>query len=114
MFKKIMAIDDYVSVLIHFTDYVKDSSHYPALQEGLQEVSLPGEPPQYAAFGISTIATTRLPHSFIGLLQGHTLIRRVYDGPVPARDYDKINSRLHPKLQEWHVQFMEAERRVRG
>ena len=109
-----MTLDNHVSVLILFIDHVIDSSHYPTLQKGLGEISLPKEPPLYAAYGANTVATAQLPNSLIGLLRGHSLIRRVYEGMVPARDYDRINPWLHSKLQEWDIKCMEAARTLKG
>lgn len=108
-----MALDDYVSVLILLTDYVQDSRHYPVFQRGLEEVSPEGKLPVYAAYGVNTVVTAHLPPPIIDILQGHTLVRKIYDGPVPARDYERINTRLHCKLQEWDVRFFEAARAMK-
>ena len=107
-----MSLDEYVPVLIFFMNEVQNSSDYPALQQGLQRFSPSKEPPSYASYGVSTIATARLHQDLIDILRGHTLIKRIYNTRVPLRDYSMINTRLHPLLQNWDDQLREMERKL--
>lgn len=108
-----MALDNYLPVLILLSDYVKDSSQYPLLQKGLQGFSPADKPPVYSAHGANTVVTADLPRYLVDILRGHTLVRRIYESMIPARDYERINPGLHPMLEQWDIQCLEAAQVMR-